>query len=148
MLRIFRHYVSGLAFILFLGDVAVISAALYITELSAAWAGYAPFAARLAEAAAIITFVLYVGDLYQVRQAIGPRELVARVLICQGAAAMVVALVARHRADDATAPCGRRVGRRRNRLPASRCQRAPAARPIGALLSTQLCRNGFRCPRR
>ena len=91
MLRIFRHYVSGLAFILFLGDVAVISAALYITELSAAWAGYAPFAARLAEAAAIITFVLYVGDLYQVRQAIGPRELVARVLICQGAAAMVVA---------------------------------------------------------
>ena len=63
----------------------------YITELSAAWAGYAPFAARLAEAAAIITFILYVGDLYQPRQAIGPRELVARVLICQGAAAMVVA---------------------------------------------------------
>jgi sugar transferase (PEP-CTERM system associated) len=91
MLRIFRHYVSGLAFILFLGDVAVICAALYITELSTAWAGYAPFAARLLEATAVIAFILYVGDLYQVRQAIGSRELVARVLICQGAAAMVVA---------------------------------------------------------
>jgi sugar transferase (PEP-CTERM system associated) len=91
MLRIFRHYVSGLAFILFLGDVAVISAALYLTELSAVWAGYAPFAARLVEATAVIAFILYVGDLYQPRQAIGPRELVARVLICQGAAAMVLA---------------------------------------------------------
>ena len=91
MLRIFRHYVSGLAFILFLGDVAVICAALYLTELSTAWAGYAPFAARLLEATAVIAFILYVGDLYQVRQAIGSRELVARVLICQGAAAMVVA---------------------------------------------------------
>jgi sugar transferase (PEP-CTERM system associated) len=91
MLRIFRHYVSGLAFILFLGDVAVICAALYLTELSTAWAGYAPFAARLLEATAVIAFILYVGDLYQVRQAIASRELVARVLICQGAAAMVVA---------------------------------------------------------
>jgi sugar transferase (PEP-CTERM system associated) len=83
--------VSGLAFILFLGDVAVISAALYITELSTAWAGYAPFAARLIEATAVIAFILYVGDLYQPRQAFGTRELIARVLICQGAAAMVVA---------------------------------------------------------
>jgi sugar transferase (PEP-CTERM system associated) len=91
MLRIFRHYVSGLAFILFLGDVAAISAALYLTELSAVWGGYAPFAARLVEATAVIAFILYVGDLYQPRQAIGPRELVARVLICQGAAAMVLA---------------------------------------------------------
>lgn len=91
MLRIFRHYVSGLAFILFLGDVAVICAALYLTELSTVWAGYAPFAARLVEAIAVIAFILYVGDLYQPRQAIGPRELVARVLICQGAAGMVLA---------------------------------------------------------
>jgi len=91
MLRIFRHYVSGLAFILFLGDVVVICAALYLTELSTAWAGYAPFVARLVEATAVIAFILYVGDLYQPRQAIGPRELVARVLICQSAAAMVLA---------------------------------------------------------
>ena len=59
MLRIFRHYVSGLAFVLLLGDVAVICVALYLTDLSTAWAGYAPFAARLAEATAV-TYVPFV----------------------------------------------------------------------------------------
>ena len=91
MLRIFRHYVSGFAFILFLGDVAVVAGSLYLTELAIAWGGYAPLGARLAEVTAITTFILYVGDLYQPRQAIGSRELVARVLICQGAAAMLIA---------------------------------------------------------
>jgi sugar transferase (PEP-CTERM system associated) len=91
MLRIFRHYISGFAFVLFLGDVAVICGSLYLTELASAWGGNAPFGARLAEVTALITFILYVGDLYQPRQAIGSRELVARVLICQGAAAMLIA---------------------------------------------------------
>lgn len=93
MLRIFRHYVSGLAFVLFLGDLAVICGAIYLAELATAWAGYAPFAARLIEIAGIIAFILYVGDLYQPRQEIRQRELFARVLICQGAAAMVIAAV-------------------------------------------------------
>jgi sugar transferase (PEP-CTERM system associated) len=85
--------VSGLAFVLFLGDLAVISAALYVTELSSAWPGYGPFLARLIETSFILTFVLYLSDLYQPRQAVGSRELVARVLICQGVAALVLAAV-------------------------------------------------------
>jgi sugar transferase (PEP-CTERM system associated) len=93
MLRIFRHYVSGLALILFLGDLAVILGALYVTELSAAWVGYAPFTARFAEVTAGIAFVFYLGDLYHPRRARRGRELVARVLICQGAAAVLLAAV-------------------------------------------------------
>jgi sugar transferase (PEP-CTERM system associated) len=91
MLRIFRHYVSGLAFVLFLGDLAVIAAAVYVTELSSAWPGYGPFLARLVETSLILTFVLYLGSLYQGRQAVGGRELVARVLICQAASALLLA---------------------------------------------------------
>jgi hypothetical protein len=69
MLRIFRHYVSGLVFVLFLGDLAVLLGALYVTELSAPWAGYAPFGARFVEVAVVVAFILYLGDLYQLRQA-------------------------------------------------------------------------------
>jgi sugar transferase (PEP-CTERM system associated) len=93
MLRIFRHYVSGLACVLFLGDLAVILGAFYITELSTQWAGYAPFAARVIEGSIIMTFVLYLGDLYHLRYASGSRELVARVMICQGVTALIVATV-------------------------------------------------------
>jgi sugar transferase (PEP-CTERM system associated) len=93
MLRIFRHYVSGLAFILFLGDLAIILGALHVTELSTPWAGYGPFAARFAEVSAVMAFILYLGDLYHARQGTGGRDLIARVLICQGAAALGLAAV-------------------------------------------------------
>ena len=93
MLRIFRHYVSGLAFVLFLGDLVVILGTFYLTELSAPWAGYAPFAARFAEVAAVMAFILYLDDLYQPRLALGRRDLVAHVLICQAAAALILTAV-------------------------------------------------------
>jgi sugar transferase (PEP-CTERM system associated) len=93
MLRIFRHYVSGLAFVLFLGDLAIILGAFYLTELSTPWAGYAPFAARVIEGGIIMTFVLYLGDLYHMSSSPAGRELLARVLICQGVTALIVASV-------------------------------------------------------
>jgi sugar transferase (PEP-CTERM system associated) len=93
MFRIFRHYVSGLSFVVFLGDIAVVLGALYVTEKSAAWPGYASFTVRFIEIAAILTFVLSLGDLYHPRQAIARRELVARVLICQAAAGILLAAV-------------------------------------------------------
>ncbi|MEX2222016.1 MAG: TIGR03013 family XrtA/PEP-CTERM system glycosyltransferase [Candidatus Rokuibacteriota bacterium] len=93
MFRIFRHYVSGLAFVLFLGDLAVILAAFYMAELSAPWAGYAPFTARFIEVSLVITFIFHLSDLYHPRQGLGQRELVGRVLVSQGAAALVVATI-------------------------------------------------------
>jgi len=93
MLRIFRHYVSGLTFVLFLGDLAVILGVFYLTELSAPWPGYGPFAARLVEVCLAMTFVLYLGDVYRPRQAVGARDLAARVLICQAAAGLLLAAV-------------------------------------------------------
>ena len=93
MLRIFRHYVSGLALILFAGDIAVVVGACYLTELSAVWAGYGHFLFRTMEIVLVITFILYLGDLYQPRQALGRWDLSARVLTYQATAALVLAAV-------------------------------------------------------
>ena len=93
MLRIFRHYISGVAFLLFLGDIGVILAAFYVTEISAPWAGSASLVARFIEVATVITFVLYLGDLYQPRRGYGRREMMAHLLICHSAAALVIATV-------------------------------------------------------
>ena len=93
MLRIFRHYVSGLAFVLFLGDLLVILGAFYVVEMSTSWAGYAPLAARFTEVSIIMVFVLYLGDLYQLRGVTGNRELAARLLVCQATTALAVAAV-------------------------------------------------------
>jgi sugar transferase (PEP-CTERM system associated) len=91
MLRIFRHHVSGLAFVLFIGDLFVVFASCYLTELATPWAGYGPFAARLIEVSVAMTFILYLGDLYHPRLAFGPRELIARLLICQAATGLLIA---------------------------------------------------------
>ena len=93
MLRIFRHYVSGLAFVLFLGDLLVILAAFFVVEHSTAWAGYAPFAARFVEVSIIMVLVLYLGDLYQLRGMTGNREVAARLLVCQSVTALAVAAI-------------------------------------------------------
>lgn len=93
MLRIFRHYVSGLAFILFLGDLAIFLGVLHLTELSTPWAGYGPFAARFIEVSVVMAFILYLGDLYHAPKGFGSRDLIARVLICQATAALVLAAV-------------------------------------------------------
>src|SRR5258706_15543236 len=93
MLSISRHYVSGIVFVLFLGDLVVLLGALYVTELSAPWAGYAPFGARFVEVAVVAAFILYVGDLYQLRQASPRPEFIAPALICQSAAALVLSTI-------------------------------------------------------
>jgi sugar transferase (PEP-CTERM system associated) len=93
MLRIFRHYVSGLTFVLFVGDLLVILLSFYLTELSAAWVGSASFIARFLEVSAVMAFVLYLNNLYQPRLPLGRRELVARLLIAQAASGLLIAAV-------------------------------------------------------
>jgi sugar transferase (PEP-CTERM system associated) len=91
MLRIFRHYIPGLMPVLLLGDLAVVVASLLVTQASGIWVGSGPQAPRLVFIAGVTTFLLYLGDLYNTRLPIGRRELVARLLICQAAAAPLLA---------------------------------------------------------
>jgi sugar transferase (PEP-CTERM system associated) len=93
MLRIFRHYVSGLGVVLFMGDLLMILVAFSFTELSAVWVGSAPFIVRFFEVCALTAFMLHLGDLYEARVAVSPRELLARLLICQSASGLVIAAI-------------------------------------------------------
>src|SRR6266852_4581625 len=111
MLRICRHYIPGLTPVLFLGDLVVVSGSLLLTEASGTWLGAGPHAPRLVFVAGITTFLLYLGDLYNLRLPLGRRELVARLLICQAAAAPLVAVgvdwITVRGADDDTRVGGR-----------------------------------------
>jgi sugar transferase (PEP-CTERM system associated) len=77
--------------VLLLGDLAVILGAFYLIELAAPWPGYGTFTARFIEVCIAITFILYLGDLYQPRPPLGTRDLLARLLICQAAAGLLLA---------------------------------------------------------
>ena len=91
MLRIFRHYIPGLMPILLAGDLAVIVGSLLLTSASGIWIGAGPQAPKLVFIAVVEIFLLYVADLYNTRLPLGRREMVARLLICQAAAAPLVA---------------------------------------------------------
>src|SRR5262245_65795833 len=91
MLRIFRHYIPGLMPVLLAGDLLVIIGSVSIVSASGTWLGFGPHTPKLAFVAALQIFLLYLADLYNSRLPLGRRELVARLLICQAAAAFLLA---------------------------------------------------------
>jgi len=93
MLRIFRHYISGLTAILFAGDLVVIGSAFMVTLATGTWGGHGPDALRFTLVAGTTIFLLYLGDLYNVRLPLGHRELLARLVASQGLAGLLVAAI-------------------------------------------------------
>jgi len=77
--------------ILLVGDLAVIVGALLLTAASGIWVGAGPQGPKLIFIAGVEIFLLYVADLYNPRLPLGRREMVARMLLCQAAAAPLVA---------------------------------------------------------
>jgi sugar transferase (PEP-CTERM system associated) len=93
VLRIFRHYVPGLALLIFAGDQAIVAISFLAADAGAMWVGAGAMGPKLLSVAALITFALYLGDLYNMRLGLGRREMIARLLICQGAAGIGIAAV-------------------------------------------------------
>src|SRR2546427_8082841 len=93
MLRIFRHYLPVLTAILLAGDLAVIGASFLVTMATGTWGGTGPAGLRFAMVAGTVAFLLYLGDLYNTRLPLGHRELVARLVACQGLAGLFVAAI-------------------------------------------------------
>jgi sugar transferase (PEP-CTERM system associated) len=93
VLRIFRHYVPGLALLIFAGDQAIVALSFLAAEAGGMWVGSGATAPKLLLVAAFITFALYLGDLYNMRLGLGRREMIARLLICQGTAGIGIAAV-------------------------------------------------------
>jgi sugar transferase (PEP-CTERM system associated) len=93
MVRIFRHYVSGLSVLLLAGDLLVVAVSFELTRQLMGWIGGGSLVFKMAVAAFVVTFVLHLGDLYNVRLPLGRREVFARLLTCQAVAGLVVAAV-------------------------------------------------------
>jgi sugar transferase (PEP-CTERM system associated) len=93
VLRIFRHYVPGLVLLVFAGDQAIIALSVLAADASGMWVGAGATGPKLLLVAALVTLALYLGDLYNMRLGLGRREMIARLLICQGAAGIAIAAV-------------------------------------------------------
>ena len=93
MLRIFRHYIPVLALILLVGDIAIVVGAFNVATLAGAWLATGPIGYRLLTVTLLVTFVLHLGDLYNVRSPMGRREMVAKLLTCQAVAGLLIAAV-------------------------------------------------------
>jgi sugar transferase (PEP-CTERM system associated) len=91
MLRIFRHYVSGVSLLLFLGDVAAIAVGFYLAEETGAWVGAGPLLPKAVLVTGAVALTLYLGDLYNLLLHPGRREVIARLLTCQAVAALIIA---------------------------------------------------------
>jgi len=91
MLRIFRHYVSGLSLVLFAGDVLIVLGAFYVHALAGSWVGSGHLGPKLMLVIAATTLMLHVGNLYSSRAPLGRREVLARLLTSQAAAFLLVA---------------------------------------------------------
>jgi sugar transferase (PEP-CTERM system associated) len=94
MLRVFRHYIPHLPLILFVGDVTVLVVAFHVPKLTDTWIAEGSVVPRLLLVISLVGFVLNLGGLYDVRLAMGRRELLARLLTCQAVAGLLVAAVA------------------------------------------------------
>jgi sugar transferase (PEP-CTERM system associated) len=94
MLRVFRHYIPHLPLILFVGDLAVLVVAFHVPKLTGIWIAEGSVLPRLVLVVLLVGFVLNLGGLYDVRLAMGRRELLARLLTCQAVAGLLVAAVA------------------------------------------------------
>jgi len=77
--------------ILLAGDIAVVALSLLATASSGLWIGAGSLTPKLVLIASVEVFLFYLADLYNSRLPLGRRELIARILICQGAAAPLVA---------------------------------------------------------
>ncbi len=91
MLRIFRHYISGLSLALFAGDLILIAVAFQLARLSGAWLGEGSLALKAAFTSAAIIFMLHLGDLYNIRLPLGRREMMARLITSQAVAGLLIA---------------------------------------------------------
>jgi sugar transferase (PEP-CTERM system associated) len=93
-MRVFRHYIPQVPLILFAGDLAVLVAAFQVPRFTDTWIAEGPLVPRLALVVLLVGFVLNLGGLYDVRLAMGGRELLARLLTCQVVAGLLIAAVA------------------------------------------------------
>ncbi len=83
----------GLVLLIFAGDQAIIALSIVAADAAGVWVGPGALGPKLVLVMGLVTLALYLGDLYNMRLGLGRREIIARLLICQGAAGIAIAAV-------------------------------------------------------
>src|SRR5437879_8142090 len=92
MLRVFRHYVPRITFVVIALDVSIVSAASYLAGALGSWPGVGALWPKGACLVAVVLLCLYLADLYRLGRH-GRRELAARLLLALLRAAMMTAAI-------------------------------------------------------
>jgi sugar transferase (PEP-CTERM system associated) len=87
MLRLFRHYVSGMLVVMVAADLAVMLAAIVLDVHLEEWVGSGAVWPKATAFVSLMLFALYLADLYDPSLDFGRRELAARLLIAVSAGA-------------------------------------------------------------
>jgi sugar transferase (PEP-CTERM system associated) len=89
MLRLFRHYVSGVMVVLLVGDLTVVVGAVAASWRLQSWIGQGALWPKAGLLAGVVVFALYLADLYDPRLRLGRREVVVRLLVALCGAVIV-----------------------------------------------------------
>jgi sugar transferase (PEP-CTERM system associated) len=93
MLRIYRHYIPLMLLATVAADVAVIAGAVALAANFAAWSGEGALWPKTVAITSITTLILSVADLYRMGRHISRRELLARIVLALGCAAIIMGAV-------------------------------------------------------
>ncbi|HXG02822.1 MAG TPA: TIGR03013 family XrtA/PEP-CTERM system glycosyltransferase [Candidatus Binatia bacterium] len=88
MLRVFRHYIPTAALTLLVGDVLIISTAVWLARATGGWPGYGAIWPKVLVLTGTAVFTLHLADLYRTRLPYGRRELVGRLLLALAGTAL------------------------------------------------------------
>jgi len=91
VLRLFRHYVSGVALTLVTVDLSIAVAAISVSYGAGAWIGDPPLWPKLTALCALTALSVYLSDLYKVDLRPNGRELLVRLMLALGCSGILTA---------------------------------------------------------
>ncbi len=93
MLRVFRHYIPRIAFVVIALDVSIVTATAGLAGALGSWPGGGSLWPKAACLVAVVLLCLYLADLYRLERHGSRRELSARLLLALLSAAMITAAI-------------------------------------------------------
>jgi sugar transferase (PEP-CTERM system associated) len=93
LIRISRHYISNIFFLILVGDIAILLASVVLTYWGVDWVGEGAFWPKATALAATTLLLFYLSDLYNFQPQLSMEELILRIAIASAIAAVLTAAI-------------------------------------------------------
>jgi sugar transferase (PEP-CTERM system associated) len=93
LIRISRHYISNIFFLMLVGDIAILLASMALTYWGVDWVGEGAFWPKAMALAATTLLLFYLSDLYNFQPQLSMEELILRIAIASAIAAVLTAAI-------------------------------------------------------